>query len=83
MKPRDGLNPNWLLTEWPQTRQVTSLSLGSLNCKDKEPPLLGALNELATQSIQRSARRTTVSQKTCLSSSPPSPTPAQEGQNTP
>ena len=48
MKPREGLNPNWLLTEWPQMHQVTSLSLGSLNCKDKGTPLLGALNELAT-----------------------------------
>ena len=83
MKPREGLNPNWLLTEWPQMHQVTSLSLGPLNCKDKGTPLLGALNELAAQSIHRSARRATVSKKTCLSSSPPSPTPAQEGQDTP
>ena len=81
MKSRDGLNPNWLLTEWPQMRQVTSLSLGFLNCKDKEPRLLGALNELAMQSIQHSARHATVSQRMCLSSLPPSPIPAQKGQN--
>lgn len=46
MKPREGLNPNWLLTELPQMRQVSSLSLGSLHCEDKGPPLLGALNEV-------------------------------------